>query len=81
MLVQAITVTASALQWTVNYTQQREAFGQKISDFQHARFKLAELHAEILAKRVFVYRCIKLHLQQSRQVIGGAVRTSYWDMQ
>jgi acyl-CoA dehydrogenase len=42
---------------------ERKMFGQTLGDFQNTRFKLAELHAEVLAQRVFVDRCIELHLK------------------
>ena len=70
--VSAITACESALQWTVDYTQERKAFGQSISDFQNTRFKLAELHAETLAKRVFVDRCIQLHLDRQLSAADAA---------
>ncbi len=60
----AITVAENALRWTIDYTMERKAFGQTIADFQNTRFKLAELHADIIAKRVFVDRCIELHLNK-----------------
>ena len=65
-LVQAIRGVASAeaaLQWTRDYVADRKMFGQTLGDFQNTRFKLAELHAEVLAQRVFVDRCIELHLK------------------
>jgi acyl-CoA dehydrogenase len=64
-LVQAIRGVSSseaALQWTLDYVAQRGMFGQKLSDFQNTRFKLAELHSLVLGQRAFVDRCIELHL-------------------
>jgi acyl-CoA dehydrogenase len=65
-LVQAIRGVSSseaALQWTIDYVADRKMFGQTLADFQNTRFKLAELHAELLGQRVFVDRCIDLHLK------------------
>ena len=70
--ISAITVVETVLQWTIDYTRQRKAFGRRISDFQNTRFKLAELHAEALAKRVFVDRCIELHLRQQLTSVDAA---------
>lgn len=70
--VSAISVAEAAIEWTVAYTRDRKAFGQAISDFQNTRFKLAELHAETLAKRVFVDRCIDLHLQKKLSAVDAA---------
>ena len=65
-LIQAIRAVASseaAILWTRDYAMGREMFGQTLADFQNTRFQLAELHAEVLAQRVFVDRAIELHLQ------------------
>ncbi|RLQ20568.1 acyl-CoA dehydrogenase [Seongchinamella sediminis] len=52
----------SVLAGTVDYVQERQAFGQPIASFQNTQFKLAELDAEVTAMRVFVDRCIELHV-------------------
>ena len=70
--VSAIVVAETALQWTVDYTRERKAFGQSIGEFQNTRFKLAELSAEILAKRVFVDRCIELLLEKKLDAVDAA---------
>ncbi len=74
-LVQAIRGVASAeaaLQWTLDYVVERKMFGGTLGDFQNTRFKLAELHAEVLAQRVFVDRCIELHLKGEFDAIDAA---------
>ncbi len=70
--VSAVTVAESAIGWTVDYTKQRKAFGKTISDFQNTRFKLAEMYAEVLAKRVFVDRCIGLLLKKELSAVDAA---------
>ena len=70
--VSAITVCETVIRWTIDYTRERKAFGQAIGDFQNTRFKLAELHAETLAKRVFVDRCIGLHLAKQLSAVDAA---------
>ncbi|WP_431480607.1 acyl-CoA dehydrogenase family protein [Pseudomonas thivervalensis] len=70
--VSAIAASETALQWTVDYTRERKAFGQSISDFQNTRFKLGELSAEVLAKRVFVDRCIELLLEKKLDAVDAA---------
>ena len=74
-LVQAIRGVSSseaALRWTLAYVAERKMFGQTLGDFQNTRFKLAELHAEVLAQRVFVDRCIELHLQRRFDAVDAA---------
>ncbi|MGZ9710485.1 acyl-CoA dehydrogenase family protein [Glaciimonas sp. GNP009] len=75
-LVQAIRGVSSseaALEWTKAYVTERQMFGQTLGDFQNTRFKLAELHAEVLAQRVFVDRCIELHLKGKLDSTDAAV--------
>jgi acyl-CoA dehydrogenase len=70
--VSAIAVVEAVLQWTIDYTKGRKAFGRAISEYQNTRFKIAELYAEALAKRTFVDRCIELHLQGNLSPIAAA---------
>ncbi|BFM15013.1 acyl-CoA dehydrogenase family protein [Maricurvus nonylphenolicus] len=53
----------ATLQQTVDYVKERKAFGQPIANFQNTQFKLAQMDSEITAMRVFVDRCIELHVQ------------------
>lgn len=65
-LIQAIRGVSSseaALEWTIAYVTERHMFGQTLGDFQNTRFKLAGLHAEVMAQRVFVDRCIEMHVK------------------
>lgn len=53
------TATAeAALDWTIDYTNQRMVFGKPVSDFQNTRFKLAEVKTSLTVGRVFVDRCL-----------------------
>jgi alkylation response protein AidB-like acyl-CoA dehydrogenase len=70
--VSAVTVAESALGWTIEYTKERKAFGKTVSDFQNTRFKLAEMYADTLAKRVFVDRCIALLLKKELSAVDAA---------
>ena len=57
--VGALASCEAAVDWTVQYCKEREAFGRPIGSFQHSRFKLAEMKTEISIGRVFVDRCIE----------------------
>ena len=64
-LVIAVRAAASMeamLQKTIEYAKDRKAFGQTVFDFQHNRFKLAELRANATMFRVFVDHCLALHM-------------------
>jgi alkylation response protein AidB-like acyl-CoA dehydrogenase len=56
--VRSISVSEAAIDWTVKYTSQREAFAGTIADFQNTQFVLAQLDAETTALRVFTDWCI-----------------------
>jgi len=61
----AINATASMesiFEQTVDYVKDRKAFGKPIAAFQNTQFKLAQMDAEATAMRVFVDRCIELHI-------------------
>ena len=74
-LIQAIRGVASseaAIQWTLAYVAERGMFGQKLGDFQNTRFELAALHAEVMCQRVFVDRCVELHLKGEFDPVDAA---------
>ena len=56
--VQGIESAQGALDITVDYVQQRKAFGQEIAKFQNTRFKLAEQKADIEVNRAYVEKLI-----------------------
>ncbi len=80
--LQAVAAMEAALQWTVDYTRDRKAFGKSISEFQNTRFKLAEIKTEIEIARVFTDRCLELHLAGQLDVVTAAMN-KWWtsDMQ
>lgn len=61
--IQAISSVEAALDWTIDYTRNRKAFGKSIIDFQNSRFKLAEIKAELQVGRIFLDRCLELVLE------------------
>ena len=60
----ALASAEAALQWTLDYTRERKAFGKAVADFQNTRFKLAEAKAQATMLRVFVDECMKLHMER-----------------
>lgn len=73
----AISSAEAALEWTKAYTRERKAFGRPVADFQNTRFKLAEMATEIQIGRVFVDRCLELHLNKKLDVPTAAM-LKYW---
>jgi alkylation response protein AidB-like acyl-CoA dehydrogenase len=56
---QAIGAIDGALQLTLDYVQQRRAFGQRIADFQNSRFTLAEVRAQLEMGRAYFEKCLQ----------------------
>ena len=75
--VGATAAAEAALKWTLDYTRERKAFGRAVADFQNTSFKLAEMATEIQIGRVFVDRCLELHLNKKLDVPTAAM-LKYW---
>lgn len=54
---QAVAAAEGALEITVDYVQERKAFGQTIASFQNTRFTLADVKTEIALNRAFYEKC------------------------
>jgi alkylation response protein AidB-like acyl-CoA dehydrogenase len=59
--VMSAAAMAATLESTLEYVQQRKAFGRPIGSFQNSRFVLAELATEATAIRIMVDEFIRLH--------------------
>jgi alkylation response protein AidB-like acyl-CoA dehydrogenase len=75
--VGAIAGAESALEQTLRYCKEREAFGRPIGSFQHSRFVLAEMKTKVTIGRQFVDRCIELHAEGELPVDEAAM-AKYW---
>ena len=71
--IRSATVTETVIEWTLEYTNQREAFGKTIGDFQNTQFKLAELQAEAVVGRVYTDKCIELFMQDKLDAVDAAI--------
>jgi alkylation response protein AidB-like acyl-CoA dehydrogenase len=67
----------AALQWTLDYTKERKAFGQRVIDFQHNRFRLAEWKTQTQVMRVFVDRLMD-ELLRGQLDAATAAMAKYW---
>jgi alkylation response protein AidB-like acyl-CoA dehydrogenase len=54
----AVAAAEAALEWTLSYARERQAFGQTIGSFQSSRFTLAELRTEVDIARSYIDRCV-----------------------
>ena len=57
LAIGGVAAAEAAIEWTVEYTCERKAFGQPIAEFQNTRFTLAQLKAEVTIGRSFVEDC------------------------
>ncbi|WP_072387201.1 acyl-CoA dehydrogenase family protein [Hyphomicrobium sp. CS1BSMeth3] len=73
----AVAIMEAALEWTLAYTRDRKAFGRPIADFQNSRFKLAEVATEVQVARVFVDKCLELHIAGQLDVPTAAMQ-KWW---
>ncbi|MGD0721577.1 MAG: acyl-CoA dehydrogenase family protein [Roseiarcus sp.] len=71
--IRSATVTETVIEWTVDYTAQRKAFGQTIADFQNTQFVLADLKARATMARVFTDKCIELFMQGRLDPVDAAM--------
>ena len=53
----AVAACEGMLERTVDYVQDRKAFGVSVAQFQNTRFKMAELQAQIAVNRAFTTQC------------------------
>ena len=71
--IRSAVVAEEVIDYTVDYTAQREAFGKTIADFQNTQFKLAELKTEAVIGRVFTDRCIEQFMNGKLSAIDAAM--------
>ena len=75
--ITAVAQMEAAIGWTTRYCREREAFGKAVIEFQNTRFTLAEALTEVQIARVFVDRCIELHLAGQLDTATASM-AKYW---
>jgi len=73
----AVGAMEGAVERTVTYAREREAFGGPIMRFQNTRFKLAECLTKTTVARAFLDQCIEEHIQ-GRLTAEKAAMAKYW---
>jgi len=72
-----VAAARQALTWTLEYTKEREAFGQPVASFQNTRFWLAEMHTEITIAEQFIDRCVEA-LDDGDLTVEEAAMAKWW---
>jgi acyl-CoA dehydrogenase len=75
--VQGMATIERALELTIAYVKERQAFGKAIIDFQNTQFVLAECKTEATVAKVFVYHCIGLHMDGKLDAATASM-AKYW---
>lgn len=73
----ALVAAEAALEWTLQYTSERKAFGQRIIDFQNTRFTLAEMTTEVDITRSFLQQSILAYNDGTFDATLGA-KAKWW---
>jgi alkylation response protein AidB-like acyl-CoA dehydrogenase len=73
----AVAGSKAALEMTMKYAQEREAFGRPIGTFQNSRFKFAEMKTEIQIAEVFVDKCVE-ELNKGELTTEVASMAKWW---
>jgi acyl-CoA dehydrogenase len=73
----AVGAIEGAVERTIAYCKDREAFGKPIIEFQNTRFKLAECKTAAVVARSFLDTCIAAHLKGALTVEMAAM-CKYW---
>jgi alkylation response protein AidB-like acyl-CoA dehydrogenase len=66
---QALGIAEAALEASVRYAQEREAFGQKIGQFQMIQQKLADMKCRVEASRLLIYQAALAKMKATKD--GG----------
>ncbi|MEH6639968.1 MAG: acyl-CoA dehydrogenase family protein [Porticoccaceae bacterium] len=67
-----IAATESILLQTIDYVKERKAFGKPIAAFQNTQFQLAEMDTRVTSARVFIDRCLELHIEGKLDAVTAA---------
>ncbi|MCY3996909.1 MAG: acyl-CoA dehydrogenase family protein [Rhodobacter sp.] len=73
----AVGAMEGAVERTIAYARERDAFGGPIMQFQNTRFKLAECLTKTTVARAFLDQCIEEHIQ-GRLTAERAAMAKYW---
>ena len=75
--IECMAIIESALAHTLDYVQERRAFGQRVWDFQNTQFTLADCKTEGAIARSFVDECIIKYVEGTLDA-STASMAKYW---
>jgi alkylation response protein AidB-like acyl-CoA dehydrogenase len=75
--VQGLTAARAAIEWTVEYTKGRTAFGKPVASFQNAQFELATAVTEVDVLEAYVDKAV-LALNDGELTAVDAAKAKLW---
>jgi alkylation response protein AidB-like acyl-CoA dehydrogenase len=75
--ISAVASARAALEWTLEYVKERQAFGQPVGSFQNSRFALAEMKTEVELATVFVDKAV-MDLNAGELSVEDAAMAKWW---
>ncbi|MFE7223267.1 acyl-CoA dehydrogenase family protein [Nocardioides sp. NPDC057577] len=77
LAVSGVAAARVALDWTLDYCREREAFGQPLTGFQNTKFVLAELSTAVDVTQVYVDDLVERHLRGEIDGVDAA-KGKWW---
>jgi acyl-CoA dehydrogenase len=75
--VSSIASSRRALEDTIQYTKERQAFGKPIAAFQNTQFKLVELATEVEVGQAFVDKLLAAHVRGD-EIVSEVSMAKWW---
>ena len=67
----------ASVDWTLEYVNERTAFGKSIGSFQNTKFVLAEVQTEVDIVQAYVDQCVLRHNEGDLDA-ADAAKAKYW---
>lgn len=75
--VAATAASQAGLEWTLEFTKNRTAFGQAVADFQNTRFRLAEMATTVDVMWAYIDRAMELY-RKGELSAEEAAKVKFW---
>ena len=73
----AVASARAALNWTIDYVRERNAFGKPLGALQNTKFVLAEVATEVDIAESYIDRCV-LALNEGDLTVEDAAKAKWW---
>jgi alkylation response protein AidB-like acyl-CoA dehydrogenase len=75
--ISGLATARAAVEWALEYVQERRAFGTTIGAFQNTKFVLAEVATEVDIGQAYIDQCVLAHNRRELSV-ADAAKAKYW---